>query len=90
MGPKKQIAAGAPAHHQVEKIVSAYGRTGEDDVVKPRSPERNPRENARSSMTVEQTTQSQTAVGWEQTEFLNHEWTQMHANKIPQRVHSVA
>src|SRR5260221_5912881 len=29
--------------------VSAYGRTGEKDVVKPLSPERNPRENARSS-----------------------------------------
>jgi hypothetical protein len=26
--------------------VAAYGRTGEDDVVKPRSPERNSRENA--------------------------------------------
>jgi hypothetical protein len=35
-------------------IVPAYGRVGENDVVKPRSPERNPRENARSSMTVDQ------------------------------------
>src|SRR5260221_9296349 len=34
--------------------VSAYGRTGENDVVKPLSPERNPRENARSSMSAEQ------------------------------------
>jgi hypothetical protein len=34
--------------------VSANGHTGENDVVKPRPPERNPRENARSSMTVEQ------------------------------------
>jgi len=32
----------------------AYGRVGENDVGKPRSPERNPRENARSSMSVEQ------------------------------------
>jgi hypothetical protein len=34
--------------------VPAYGRVGENDVVKPRAPERNPRENARSSMTVDQ------------------------------------
>jgi hypothetical protein len=34
--------------------VSAYGRAGENDVQKPLSPQRNPRENARSSTTVEQ------------------------------------
>jgi hypothetical protein len=34
--------------------VSAYGRTGENDVLKPLSPERNPRADARSSMSVEQ------------------------------------
>ena len=38
--------------------VSAYGRVGENDVVKPRSPERTARENARSSMSVEQRSQS--------------------------------
>ncbi len=70
--------------------MSAYGHTGENDVVKPRAAQRNPREDARSSMTAEQTTPSQTAVGWEQTEFLNHEWTRMHANSISQRVHSAA
>jgi hypothetical protein len=37
--------------------VSAYGRTGENDVVKPQPPERNPRENARSPMTVDQRSQ---------------------------------
>jgi hypothetical protein len=37
--------------------VLAYGRTGENDVVKPQSPERDPRENARSSMTVKQRSQ---------------------------------
>jgi hypothetical protein len=32
--------------------VSACGRTGENDVLKPLSPERNPRENTRSSMSA--------------------------------------
>jgi hypothetical protein len=52
--PQRSIAATTEG----DRIgVSAYGRVGENDAVKPRSPERNPRENARSSTTVDQRSQ---------------------------------
>ena len=50
--------------------VSAYGRTGENDVVKPQPPERNPRENARSPMRVEQRSQREERVDHVETRAL--------------------
>jgi len=60
---EKEISAPHAATTDGDRIgVPAYGRVGENDVVKPRSPERNPRENARSSMTVERRSQKRSRL----------------------------